>query len=709
MKLMTSRQTIKRRSLQFWLPALLLLFAVGGGLVLYVFEVRMHEIQFEADFNRNQMLRDVRIQADVERWVLRNDLEMVQSIFAELGVIPELKSALFLDATNTVLATTRREDIGRPLDIPSLNLDNLDPWQLAAAMQTARQTMRGSSWFTANRNVLLSCFPTSLPLRPGELEARRGGVILVGYDLRLEKAASLRHLQSEFLIYFANTLAIALALGVSLHFLITRRLARLQSAMSDFAAGKPVSEFPMWFGDEISNLVTRFNGMAATISNEMDEHRRLEKALRKSVEEIQEAEKDLAERVMLAELSANIGHCLTKQGDLRSMLKDCAGALVQNLDVAFARIWTFNAAENVLELQASAGLYTNIDGSHSRVPLGKFKIGLIAEERKPHITNAVIGDPRIHDQEWAKREGMVAFAGHPLTIEDKLVGVMAMFSRHPITDITLKALASVSNEIAIGVERKRAEEEILKLNQELEQRVRERTAHLEAAIKELEAFSYSISHDLRTPLRAIDGFSRIVLEDCADRLNAEERENLERVRAASQHMGRLIDDLLQLSRHTRSEMRRTRVDLSALARTVADELQKTEPARRVEFVIEPNLIAQADAGLMRVVLENLLGNAWKFTGKQSAAKIEFGRTPRDGTTTFYVRDDGVGFNMGYADKLFGAFQRLHTTAEFPGTGIGLATVQRVIHRHNGRVWAESKPNQGAAFYFTLPEPSKEQL
>jgi len=210
-----------------------------------------------------------------------------------------------------------------------------------------------------------------------------------------------------------------------------------------------------------------------------------------------------------------------------------------------------------------------------------------------------------------------------------------------------------------------------------------------------------VSHDLRAPLRGIDGFSQALLEDYDGKLDDDGRDYLRRIRAASQRMAELIDDLLDLSRVTRREMRRERVDLSELARTVAGQLARTEPGRTVEWCIEDGVSARADGALLRLVLENLIGNAWKFTSKQSSARIEFGAVPHEGGIAYVVRDNGVGFDMAHAGKMFGAFQRLHAMHDFPGTGIGLAIVQRVVHRHGGRIWAEAAPGAGATFYFTV--------
>ena len=254
-------------------------------------------------------------------------------------------------------------------------------------------------------------------------------------------------------------------------------------------------------------------------------------------------------------------------------------------------------------------------------------------------------------------------------------------------------------------QRKRAEEALHRAYDELkksEERELERAAQLEASNRELEAFSYSVSHDLRAPLRGIDGFSQALLEDYANQLDTQGKDYLQRVRAASQRLELIIDDMLILSRVTRSEMRRELVNLSTMAQEVATEFQTNHSERAVSFVIVPGLVVKADPNLMRLALENLLDNAWKFTSKHSTARIEVGVTANEGDKAFYIRDDGAGFDMAYAGKLFGAFQRLHPTTEFGGTGIGLATVQRIIHRHGGRVWAEGAVEQGATFYFTLP-------
>jgi light-regulated signal transduction histidine kinase (bacteriophytochrome) len=258
-------------------------------------------------------------------------------------------------------------------------------------------------------------------------------------------------------------------------------------------------------------------------------------------------------------------------------------------------------------------------------------------------------------------------------------------------------LAELRAEVA---ERQQAEQRAQELNQGLRQAVIE----LQAVNRELEAFSYSVSHDLRAPLRSIDGFSQALLEDCLDQLDTTGQDYLRRIRSATQRMGQLIDDLLTLSRVTRSGLNKEFVDLSQLASRICIHLQQADPQRQVEFEIQPGLTAYADARLLQIVLDNLLNNAWKFTSHLLAARIEFGViTGENGIPVYFVRDNGVGFDMAFVDKLFKPFQRLHGMGEFPGNGIGLATVQRIVHRHGGQAWADGALGDGATVYFTLAE------
>jgi light-regulated signal transduction histidine kinase (bacteriophytochrome) len=253
--------------------------------------------------------------------------------------------------------------------------------------------------------------------------------------------------------------------------------------------------------------------------------------------------------------------------------------------------------------------------------------------------------------------------------------------------IALFVVREVSHNLAV---RRRAEAELIRRSQDLE-----------TANSELEAFSYSVSHDLRAPLRSMGGFSQALIEDYGDQLDGEAHDYLQRIGASSRRMGRMIDDILALSRSTRQELTRERVNLSAYVEAIIGDLRNRDPDRRVTVEIEPNITVWGDERLLRTVLDNLLGNAWKFTSKKEDARIEFGASSTDNGPVYFLRDNGAGFDMAYIDKLFGIFQRLHNVTDFEGNGVGLATVVRLVGRHGGRVWAEGEVNKGASFYFTL--------
>jgi PAS domain S-box-containing protein len=301
-----------------------------------------------------------------------------------------------------------------------------------------------------------------------------------------------------------------------------------------------------------------------------------------------------------------------------------------------------------------------------------------------------------------------ALAGEAVTFEALLPGrndsqryILAKYIPHDDSDNGSRGFFELANDIT---ERKQAEQELKLHRERLEELVADRTAQLNVSNKELEAFCYTVSHDLRSPLRSVSGFSHMLMEDYAKSLDTKAINYLQHIRDSVQRMDRLIDDLLNLARVSRVELRQEKVNLSAIAHEVVDQLKLGYPDRRVEYVVEGDLVVQGDPGLLRVVLENLLDNAWKFTAQTTNAKVEFGSYNSDDKTVYYVRDNGAGFNMDSMGKLFDAFQRLHASNDFPGTGIGLASVQRIIQRHGGEVWAEGEVGKGATFYFTIPNP-----
>lgn len=381
---------------------------------------------------------------------------------------------------------------------------------------------------------------------------------------------------------------------------------------------------------------------------------------------------------------------LSQRRQLEQQLQAALKRMKLTVDAAGIGIWIWHLADNHLiwddrmfELYgAPKALHNDLHYDFWRAHVHPDDVGYVEEKLRQHIAGTGMYDPVFR---VIRDDGQIRW-----------IQAAAIVERNQNSQIV--QVVGINRDIT---EEKEAEARILELNANLERRVEERTAELVAINRELEAFSYSVSHDLRAPLRSVDGFSNILLKSYTDQLDDAGRDYLQRMRAAAQRMGLLIDDLLALSRITRTGLVPEDLDLSALVEEVIAQLREADPERQVEIRIQPGIHAWGDTRLVRIALDNLLGNAWKFTSKKIEACIEFGQEEHEGQKAFFVRDNGAGFDMAYAQKLFGAFQRLHQTKEFPGTGIGLATVQRVVRKHGGKVWAAGEVGHGAVFHFTL--------
>jgi PAS domain S-box-containing protein len=442
-------------------------------------------------------------------------------------------------------------------------------------------------------------------------------------------------------------------------------------------------------------------GHVAAAFLDVTERKRANDAVRRSRDTLLEQQKALAALMRRAALSAS-----DSAADIRSLTETGA----RTLGVERVSVWRFSADKAQLqcldlfelsEARHSSGAALTMAQYPAYVQALYGEEAIVADDAHTHP------DTREFSAGYLTPLGIASMLDIPVHRYGTLEGVICF--EHVGAPISWSAeqryfAVALANLVALALEQdetRRAEEEIRRLNEQLERRVTDRTAQLAQANRELESFSYSVSHDLRAPLRAIDGFTALLESDHGAELDEEGQDYLHRVRAAAQRMAHLIDDLLDLSRLSRRELHAHRIDLSALAGEIAGELAQREPQRAVEVVIAPGICVRADPLLMRVVLENLLGNAWKFSSRRARARIELGQDQRPEGRVYFVRDNGAGFDMAYAGKLFAPFQRLHAATAFEGNGIGLATVQRIIHRHGGKVWADGAVEHGATFFFTI--------
>jgi signal transduction histidine kinase/HAMP domain-containing protein len=529
------------------------------------------------------------------------------------------------------------------------------------------------------------------------LPDKRAGYVYVGIPRELAFAPVNRVLAGN-LIALGGVLILGLAAALFFgQVFIMRGVTTLVDTTQQLSSGDLSARTAgrLRTGGEIGQLAVAFDKMAESLQQREAERKKAEEEIRRSAATAR-LQADISEEFIKAGPDFGtvlpwVAECVTKWFEDACFIH----LLTEEGDISEESPVYYSSPDSPLRINTPTSL-SDSGGLALLAEVVRTSDSIVIPMEDPHSILAGV---------WERLECQSLLVV-PMRADEEVIGTLTLIRDRPEEPHTVEdeSLAQyIADRAAVSIAKARLIEMIHRLNAELEERVNERTAQLMAANKELEAFAYSVSHDLRAPLRAIDGFSRILLEKYDPVLDSKGSHYLQRTRSAAQRMGQLIDDLLSLSRLTRKQMQWTRVDLTSLCLEIEAELRESQPDRAVDFIIQSKLAVPGDGPLLRAALENLLGNAWKFTGNSHRPRIEFGMVSKDNESVFFVSDNGAGFDMEYADQLFGAFQRLHSMTEYPGTGIGLAIVQRVIHRHGGTIWANGSVGKGATFYFKLPK------
>lgn len=630
------------------IPLLLAAFTLTVALLLLASNIQSVERDVEGDALNAMTQRATRLQMTLEFLLRHERLDRIQAVLAAMAVESGHTVTVVIDDADRIVASSRREFLNEAAGRIGPNMARGWDAQAGGDAERARKTLSGTTRLVAKGDAVVAVYPLVLGVGTRDLRPSRIGILFIEYDIAREKVGHRARVVQEVAQFSALLVLLAALLWLFLHFALARRTARLVRTAQQASKGDLGVRTNLAGADELATIGRAFDRM---------------------LDRLQHTQARLVE------------------SELR---------LGQALEAAHMLVWFFDVPGEILTYSILDGR----DGSErglEAIAYADFLRGLHPEDRGRF-------DAALH----AAEDGMTRFeTEYRISARDGRYRWYALRGNvHDVaTDGRPLRLTGVAWDITAA---KEAEQQLELYREHLEEMVEARTVALNDAYKELEAFSYSASHDLQAPLRAVSGFSEVLREDFGDKLEPEALDYLDRIVGAIRRMSQLIDDLLALSRTSRAELRREEVDLSAMVREQLEELHAAEPLRAAEFFVAPGLQARGDANLLRVLLANLLGNAWKYSRTRDKTVIEFGAKITDGRTAWFVRDNGVGFDMARAEKLFEPFHRLHGREEFEGTGIGLATVDRIIRRHGGTIRAESISGKGATFFFTLGEQSARQ-